>query len=202
MTALPLFRRWKRAAFLVLATASLSACGINSVPTAQENAKAKWADVQANFQRRANLVDNLVATVKAAAEHEESTLRAVTEARAKATSVQISADDLSNPAKVAQFSQAQGALSQSLGRLLVSVEAYPNLKANENFLTLQSQLEGTENRITVSIRDYNEAVRAYNVEVRSFPTMIGASIRGAAVMTPYQAATPGAEVAPKVDFGT
>jgi LemA protein len=201
MKPLPLFHRWKRAVVLVLATASLSACGINSVPTAQENAKAKWANVQADFQRRANLVGNLVATVKAAAEHEETTLREVTEARAKATSVQISADDLSNPAKVAQFSQAQGALSQSLGRLLVSVEAYPNLKANENFLTLQSQLEGTENRIAVSIRDYNEAVREYNTQVRTFPTMIGASIRGATVMTPYQAVTPGAEVAPKVDFG-
>ncbi|MBB6122706.1 LemA family protein [Sphingobium subterraneum] len=197
-----LLHRWLRPFLLALATLSLASCGINSVPTAQEEVKAKWGDVQANFQRRANLVDNLVATVKAAAAHEESTLRGVTEARAKATSVQVNAADLGDPAKIAQFAQAQGALSQSLGRLLATVEAYPNLKANENFLTLQSQLEGTENRIAVSIRDYNEAVRAYNTQVRTFPTMIGAKIRGAEVMAPYQAATPGAEVAPKVNFGT
>lgn len=192
---------WFRAMTVGLMALSLSACGINSVPTAQENAKAKWADVQANYQRRANLVGNLVATVKAAAAHEEGTLTKVTEARARATSIQVSADDLGDPAKVAQFAQAQGALSQSLGRLLATVEAYPNLKANENFLTLQSQLEGIENKIAISIRDYNEAVRDYNTRVRTFPEMIGATIRGAKPMNPYQATTPGAEEAPKVDFG-
>jgi LemA protein len=181
---------------------SLSACGINSVPTAEEAAKAKWADVQAQYQRRSNLIGNLVATVKGAASHEENTLVKVTEARAKATSIQVSADDLSDPAKVAAFQQAQGALSQSLGRLLATAEAYPDLKANENFLELQSQLEGTENRIAVAIRDYNEAVRAYNVLIRTFPDAIGAKlIHGAKPMTPYQATTPGAEEAPKVDFG-
>jgi LemA protein len=177
---------------------TLSACGINSVPTAQEQVNAKWADVQAQYQRRSNLIGNLVATVKRAAKQEQDTLVRVTEARARATSIQVSADDLADPAKVAQFAQAQGALSQSLGRLLATVEAYPDLKSNQNFLELQSQIEGTENRIAVAITDYNEAVRAYNVRVRTFPDMIGAMIRGAKPMTPYQATTPGAETAPDV----
>ncbi len=186
------------AAFCLLA---LSACGINSVPTAEEAAKARWADVEAQYQRRADLVGNLVATVKGAARHEEETLTKVTEARAKATSVQVSTDDLSDPAKVAQFAQAQSALSQSLGRLLATVEAYPDLKANQNFLDLQSQLEGTENRISTAIIKYNESVQAYNVLVRTFPSMIGATIRGARPMTPYKATATGAQEAPKVDFG-
>lgn len=179
----------------------LSACGINSVPTAEEAAKARWADVEAQYQRRADLVGNLVATVKAAAKQEQDTLVKVTEARAKATSVQISADDLKDPAKVQQYAQAQGALSQSLGRLLMNVEAYPNLKTNQNFLDLQTQLEGTENRIAVAIIKYNEAVQDYNVKVRTFPSMIGASLRGAKPMTPYKATSADAQQAPKVDFG-
>jgi len=194
--------RFAPALFAAFAALSLSACGINSVPTAEEEAKAKWADVQAQYQRRSNLIGNLVATVKGAAKQEQDTLVRVTEARAKATSIQVSADDLSDPAKVAQFQQAQGALSQSLGRLLANVEAYPDLKSNQNFLDLQSQLEGTENRIAVAIRDYNEAVRAYNTRIRTFPDAIGAKlIHGAKPMTPFQATTPGAEEAPKVDFG-
>ncbi len=196
------FRRLAPLFMALFGAMTLSACGINSVPTAQEEAKAKWADVQAQYQRRSNLIGNLVATVKAAGKQEQGTLVAVTEARAKATSVQVSADDLSDPAKVAQFQQAQGALSQGLGRLLATVEAYPDLKTNQNFLELQSQLEGTENRIAVAIRDYNEAVRAYNVRIRTFPDAIGAKIiHGAKPMTPFQATTPGAEEAPKVDFG-
>lgn len=191
----------RRTAFAALFALSLAGCGFNSVPTAQEAANAKWADVQANFQRRANLIDNLVATVKGSARFEQDTLTRVTEARAKAGSVQLTPEDLQDPAKVAQFQQAQGELSQSLGRLLVTVEAYPNLKSTEGFLQLQSQLEGTENRIAVSIRDYNEAVRDYNTRVRTFPEMIGASLRGAKPMTPYRATTPDAETAPKVDFG-
>ncbi len=195
-------RRFALMLSTLFAVASLTACGINSVPTAEEEAKAKWADVQAQYQRRSNLIGNLVATVKGAAKQEQDTLVRVTEARARATSVQVSADDLSDPAKVAQFSQAQAALSQGLGRLLASVEAYPDLKSNQNFLELQSQLEGTENRIAVSIRDYNDAVRAYNTRIRTFPDAIGAKIiHGAKPMTPYQATTPGAEEAPKVDFG-
>lgn len=197
-----LLRRFRSILLPVMGALVLSACGINSVPTAQEEAKAKWADVQAQYQRRSNLIGNLVATVKGAAKQEQDTLVRVTEARAKATSVQVSAEDLSDPAKVAQFQEAQAQLSQGLGRLLASVEAYPELKSNQNFLELQSQLEGTENRIAVAIRDYNEAVRAYNTRIRTFPDAIGAKlIHGAKPMTPYQATTPGAEEAPKVDFG-
>ena len=186
----------------LLGAFALSACGINSVPAAEEEAKAKWADVQAQYQRRANLIGNLVSTVKAAGKQEQDTLVRVTEARAKATSVQVNADDLSDPAKVAQFQAAQAQQSQGLGRLIASVEAYPEIKTNANFLNLQSQLEGTENRIAVAIRDYNEAVRAYNTRIRTFPDAIGAKIiHGAKPMTPFQATTPGAEEAPKVDFG-
>lgn len=197
-----ILRRVSRLLLPVMGALALSACGINSVPTAEEAAKAKWADVQAQYQRRANLTGNLVATVKAAGKQEQATLTAVTEARAKATSIQINATDLSDPAKVAQYQAAQAQLSQGLGRLLASVEAYPDLKTNENFLQLQSQLEGTENRIAVSIRDYNEAVQAYNTRIRTFPDAIGAKlIHGAKPMAPFQAVTPGAEEAPKVDFG-
>lgn len=195
-------RRLSYALLAPVAALSLSACGINTVPAAEENVKAKWADVQNQYQRRADLVPNLVAVVKGYAKQEQDTLTKVTEARAKATSVQVSANDLSDPQKVAAFQAAQNELSQSLGRLLVSVEAYPELKSNENFLALQSQLEGTENRIAVSRRDYNEAVRDYNTRIRTFPEMIGAKlVHGAKPMTPFEATTQGAEEAPKVDFG-
>lgn len=180
---------------------SLGGCGLNSVPTAEENAKAKWANVQADYQRRADLIPNLVETVKGFAKQESSVLVQVTEARAKATSVQVTADDLSDPAKVAQFQQAQAQLSGSLGRLLASVEAYPDLKSNTNFLALQSQLEGTENRINISIKDYNLAVQSYNVTIRTFPDAIGAKIfYGAKPMTAYQATAPNADRAPTVKF--
>lgn len=188
--------------FPAFAVVSLAGCGINSVPTAQENAKAKWADVQAAFQERANLIPNLAAVAKGAADQEKGILTGVVEARAKATSIQLSADDLSDPAKMAQFQAAQNQLSSSLsgfGRLLANVEAYPELKSITNYQMLQSQLEGQENRIRVAIRDYNEAVRDYNVRVRTFPEMTGAMIRGAKAMVPYQAATPGAEVAPSLE---
>ncbi|OYW87390.1 MAG: hypothetical protein B7Z20_05255, partial [Sphingobium sp. 32-64-5] len=159
------------------------------------------ADVEAQYQRRADLVGNLVATVKGAARHEEETLTRVTEARARATSVQVSTNDLNDPARLAQFAQAQGALSQSLGRLLATVEAYPDLKVNQNFLDLQSQLEGTENRISTAVIKYNESVQAYNTLVRTFPSMIGAMVRGAKPLTPYKATATNAQEAPKVDFG-
>ena len=178
---------------------SLAACGINSVPTAQENAKAKWADVQAAFQERANLVPNLAAVAKGAAEQEKEILTGVVEARAKATSIQVNADDLNDPAKMAQYQQAQEALGAGLGRLLASFEAYPDLKSITNYQMLQSQLEGQENRIRVAVRDYNGAVQDYNTRVRTFPEMIGATIRGAKPMVPYQATTPGAEVAPSLE---
>jgi LemA protein len=196
------FARLSRFAFVAALVASLTGCGINSVPAAQENAKAKWADVQAAFQERANLVPNLAAVAKGAAEQERGILTGVVEARAKATSVQLNADDLTDPAKMAQFQAAQNQLSTSLsgfGRLLANVEAYPELKSISNYQMLQSQLEGQENRIRVSIRDYNEAVRDYNTRVRTFPEMIGATIRGAKPMVPYQAVTPGAEVAPSLE---
>jgi LemA protein len=183
--------------------ASLAGCGINSVPTAEENAKAKWADVQAAFQERANLIPNLAAVAKGAAEQEKGILTGVMEARAKATSVQLSADDLTDPAKMAQFQAAQNQLSGSLaglGRLLVNVERYPELKSITNYQMLQSQLEGQENRIRVALRDYNGAVQSYNTTIRTFPDAIGAKLfYGAKPMTPYQAVTPGAEVAPSLE---
>ncbi|WP_374412276.1 LemA family protein [Novosphingobium colocasiae] len=185
---------------LVLGLAlSLAACGFNSVPTKQEAAKARWADVQAAFQERANLVPNLAATAKGAAEQEKAILTGVVEARAKATSVQISAEDLNNPAKMQQFQAAQGQFGQALSRLLVSVEQYPDLKSIVNYQMLQTQLEGQENRIRIAIRDYNGAVQDYNTEVRTFPSMIGAKLRGAEPLVPYQSVTPGAEVAPSLE---
>lgn len=188
-----------RAVVIAAAALSLAACGFNSVPTKQEAAKAKWADVQAAFQERANLVPNLAAVAKGAAEQEKAILTGVVEARAKATSVQVNADDLSDPAKMQQYSQAQQQFGQSLGRLLVSVERYPDLKSMTNYQMLQTQLEGQENRIRVAVRDYNGAVQDYNTEVRTFPTMIGAKLRGASPLVPYQAVTPGAEVAPSLE---
>lgn len=181
----------------------LAACGINSVPTAEENAKAKWADVQAAFQERANLIPNLQEVVLSASEQERDTLSEVVNARAKATSpqIQISADDLTDPAKVATFQAAQSQLSGSLGRLLATVEAYPELKSQENFGRLMIQLEGSENRIRITLRDYNEAVRNYNTTIRTFPDIVGAKIiHGAEPMVTYDAPTEGAEVAPTLDM--
>ncbi|WP_294333715.1 LemA family protein [uncultured Sphingomonas sp.] len=190
-----------RTALVPIAALSLSACGLNSVPTAEENAKAKWADVQAQYQRRADLVPNLVATVKGASASEGKILTDVMNARAKATSVQVNANDLTDPAKVQQFQAAQQQLGGSLSRLLATTEAYPDLKSQANFTTLMSQLEGTENRITISIRDYNQAVQAYNTRIRTFPDAVGAKIfYGAKPMTPFQAKA-GADVAPTVNFG-
>ncbi|MFN3517506.1 MAG: LemA family protein [Novosphingobium sp.] len=192
-----------RFAVVAVAAASVAGCGINSVPTAEEEAKAKWADVQAAFQARANLVPNLAAVAKGAADQERGILTEVIEARAKATSIQLTPDDLTDPAKMKAFEQAQAQFSGSLGgfgRLLANVEAYPNLKSIENYQMLQSQLEGTENRIRVAIRDYNEAVRKYNTTIRTFPDIIGAKIiHGAKPMVPYQATTPGAEAAPSLE---
>ncbi|MCW3834579.1 LemA family protein [Sphingomonas canadensis] len=190
-----------RAVLALAAAALLSACGLNSVPTAEENAKAKWADVQAAYQRRADLIPNLVATVKGAAASEGKILTDVTEARAKASSMQVTADDLTDPAKVEQFQAAQQQLSGSLSRLLVTVEAYPQLQSQANFTALMSQLEGTENRINIAIRDYNAAVQSYNTTIRTFPDSIGATVfYGAKPMTPFQAKA-GADVAPTVSFG-
>ena len=183
----------------VALTLPLAACGLNSVPTAEEGAKARWADVQNEYQRRADLIPNLVSTVKGYAKQESDVLIGVTQARAGANQVKLSGDDLTDPAKVQQFERAQNAVTLSLQRLQ---EAYPDLKSNQNFLSLQSQLEGTENRITIARRDYNGAVQAYNTRIRTFPDAVGAKIfYGAKPMVPFQATTPGAETAPTVNFG-
>jgi LemA protein len=190
-----------RAVLITGLALSLSACGINSIPTKEEAVKAKWGDVENQYQRRADLIPNLVATVKGFAAQEKDVLESVTKARASASQVTVDPNKLSDPAQMAAFEQAQGQLGQSLGRLLVTVEKYPELKSNENFLQLQSQLEGTENRITVARRDYNEAVQGYNTEIRTFPSLIAAKvIYGSQPIAPFKATTANAETAPKVGF--
>lgn len=190
-----------RLAFIGIMALSLSACGINSVPTAEENAKAKWADVQAAYQRRADLIPNLQATVQGAAGSERQILTDVIDARSRATAIQVSGDDLTDPARVQQFQAAQQQLGTSLSRLLATVEAYPQLQSQQGFQTFMSQIEGTENRINIAIRDYNEAVRGYNTTIRTFPDAIGARvIHGAEPMVPFEAQA-GANEAPTVDFG-
>ena len=159
--------------FAVIAGLTLAGCGYNTIPTLEEQAKAKWGDVQNNYQRRADLIPNLVATVQGYAKQEKDVLTAVIEARAKATQIKVDASQLTDPEKVKQFQDAQNQLSGALGRLIAVSENYPELKSNQNFLALQSQLEGTENRIAVARRDYIEAVRAYNTELRTFPGVLG-----------------------------
>ncbi len=183
-----------------LAFSLLSACGINSVPTAEENAKARWADVESAYQRRADLIPNLANTAERFAEQERTVLTEVTEARARATSVQVNADQLNDPEALQNFAQAQGQLGGSLGRLLASFEAYPELRSNQNFLALQNELERTENRINIARRDYNQAVQDYNTTIRTFPDIIGAKvIHGAEPLVPFEADA-GSEDAPEV-FG-
>jgi LemA protein len=188
--------------FAPLAALSLAGCGLNSVPTAEENVNAKWGNLQSEYQRRSDLVPNLVETVKGYAQQESSVLIAVTQARADAGRVQLSAEDLDDPAKVREYNDAQNRLTQAIIPLQRLQEAYPDLKSNQNFLTLQSQIEGTENSILVSRRDYNEAVQRYNTTIRTFPDAIGAKIfYGAKPKVPFEAAS-GAQDAPKVDFNT
>jgi LemA protein len=160
---------------VVLLGLTVAGCGYNRIPTLEEQAKAKWGDVENNYQRRADLIPNLVATVQGYANQEKSVLTAVIEARAKATQVKIDVSQLTDPAKLKQFQDAQNQLSGALGRLLAISENYPDLKSNQNFLALQSQLEGTENRIAVARRDYIEAVRLYNTELRTFPGLLWAA---------------------------
>src|SRR3569623_2967896 len=182
-----------------VAAASLAGCGVNSIPTAEENVKARWADVQADYQRRANLIPNLVATVKGAAASEQNILGGGTEARANATKITVTGDQLSDPKAMASFADAQNRLTLSLQRLQ---EAYPQLQSQGNFKSLIAELEGTENRIRIDIRDYNSAVQAYNTRIRTFPDVIGAKVfYGAKPMVPFQATTPGANTAPTVNFG-
>ncbi|MFL6725511.1 MAG: LemA family protein [Sphingomicrobium sp.] len=184
-----------------LAAISLAGCGINSVPTAEEQVNAKWGDLQADYQRRADLIPNLVATVKGYAQQEKTVLTQVTEARASAGRVQLNASDLSDPAKVQAFNDAQSRLTQAIIPLQRLQEAYPDLKSNQNFMALQDQLEGTENRIEISRRDYNDSVRQYNTLIRTFPTAIGAKVfYGAKPKVPFAAAA-AAQTAPSVSFG-
>jgi LemA protein len=193
--------RLARLAAALAVAFGLSACGYNTIPTKQEQAKAAWGEVQNQYQRRADLVPNLVATVQGYAKQEKEVLTAVTEARARATSVNIDASQITDPAAFQRFQEAQNQLTGVLGRLLAISENYPDLKSNQNFLTLQSQLEGTENRIAIARRDYNEAVRVYNTELRTFPGVIWANTaHSSAEPMPLFAAQAGSQAAPKVDF--
>lgn len=195
--------RWSfKAAALLLISSVLSGCGINNIPTLDEQAKAAWGQVQNQYQRRADLIPNLVETVKAYAAHEQETLTAVIEARAKATSIQVDASTLDNPEKLKQFQQAQDGLSGALSRLMVVSERYPDLKANQNFLALQSQLEGTENRIAVSRRDFIQAVQAYNTEIRTFPGRLWHSVMYSdlPIRATFEATSADADKAPQVKF--
>ena len=188
-----------RVVLALVSAALLSACGLNSVPTAEENAKAKFSTYQQALQRRAELLPNLAATAKGSAQFEKSTQVAVAEARSKTGSVQLSADQLSDPAKVAAFSAAQAAASASLMRIVT--EAPPELRATENFRKLQDQIEGAENRIWIAVNDYNKAVQEYNTRIRTFPDAIGAKIFYGAKPMAQLEARPGAENPPQLDFG-
>jgi LemA protein len=186
----------------LLVSVTLSACGaINAIPTMQERAKSSWSEVQNQYQRRADLIPNLVETVKGFAQQEREVLTQVTEARARASQVKVDASTITDPQKFKEFQDAQNQLSGALGRLLVTVERYPELKSNANFLALQSQLEGTENRIAVARRDYIEAVRAYNTELRTIPSRWVAAIfyPDAKPMENFTA-TSGSERPPTVKF--
>ena len=190
-------------AFLVLAVALplLSACGYNTIPTLEEQAKAAWSEVLNQYQRRADLIPNLVETVKGYASHEREVLESVVEARAKATQVTVTPETLSDPDAFKAFQEGQAGLTSALSRLLAVVENYPDLKANQNFLALQAQLEGTENRIAVARRDYIEAVRVYNTTLRTFPSILWAKL-WFTDNEPFQNFTVSEEQmqAPKVDF--
>jgi LemA protein len=195
-----LIAKWRQGLMLTLLGLMLSACGVNNVPTLEEAAKARWSDVQNQYQRRADLVPNLVETVKGYAKQEQDTLTKVVEARAAATSIKVDASTITDPEKFKQFQQAQSQLTGALGRLIAISEAYPDLKSNQNFLALQSQLEGTENRIAIARRDYIGAVQAYNTEVRTFPGVLWAKMFwGAKAMQTFETASEN-QSAPSVKF--
>ena len=182
-------------------TLALGACGVNTIPTKEEAAKAAWAQVENQYQRRADLIPNLVSTVQGYAKQEKDVLVGVTQARASANAIHLSTDDLKDPAKVAAYEEAQNHVSASLNALRPLQEAYPELKSNANFMALQSQLEGTENRITIARQDYNTSVQDYNTTIRTFPALIGAKvIYGAKPLVPFKATTVNAQVAPTVKF--
>jgi LemA protein len=193
LTLLPLF-------LLILSLSLLSGCGYNTMQANEEAVTAAWGNVESSYQRRVDLVPNLVEVVKGYAKHEADTLQAVTEARAKVGSMQVSKDVLSNPESLNRFQQAQGQLSGALSRLMVVVEKYPDLKANQNFMDLQKQLEGTENRINVARERYNAAVQTFNTSIRTFPnSMTNSLILHLQRKEPFKAEE-GAKTAPKVKF--
>lgn len=187
---------------ILLALPLFGGCGINNIPTYDEQVKAKWGDVQNQYQRRADLVPNLVATVKGYAAHESQTLQAVTEARAKVGSIQVDSKMLDDPQRLKQFEEAQQQLRGALQRLMVVAEQYPDLKANQNFLALQSQLEGTENRIAVARRDYVAAVQQFNTEIRTFPGNLWHKFlySDLPIRESFQATVENADKAPTVNF--
>ncbi len=196
------FRSLALAAVMML-TLPLAGCGINNIPTYEQQAKAAWSQVQSEYKRRSDLIPNLVETVKGFAEQERSVLTDVVEARAKATQVQIPADIITNPAAMQKFQEAQSQLSGALARLLAVVERYPDIKSGQNFLALQSQIEGTENRIAISRRDYINAVRVYNTELNTIPGRWWKALLypGSQDMATFD--VPAEDVkTPKVDFGT
>ena len=195
-------RRPLLALALFLVAATLSGCGVNTIPTLDEQAKAAWSEVLNQYQRRADLVPNLVETVRAYAAHEKDTLTAVTEARAKVAQMQVPADILTNPEAFKAFQQNQSLLTQTLSRLLAVSERYPDLKANQNFLSLQSQLEGTENRIAVARRDFIAAVEKYNTEIRTFPGRLWHSVMYSdlPIRPNFEATAADADKAPQVKF--
>jgi len=190
-------------AVILMMTAPLAGCGINNIPTYEQQAKAAWSQVQSEYKRRSDLIPNLVETVKGFAEQERSVLTDVVNARAKATQVQIPADIITNPAAMQKFQEAQGQLSGALSRLLAVVERYPDIKSGQNFLALQSQIEGTENRIAVARRDYIEAVRVYNTELNTIPGRWWKALMypGSHEMATFDIPAEEAKT-PKVDFGT
>ena len=195
--------RLARIALILLAPLIIAGCGVNTIPTKEEAAKAKWAEVQNQYQRRSDLIPNLVNTVKGYAAQEKSTLVEVTEARASATQVKVDASTITNPAQFQQFQQAQDKLSGVLGRLMMIQEKYPDLKSNENFLALQSQLEGTENRIAISRRDYNDSVQDFNTTLRTFPQVLWAkSVYSSSKPMVLFTATAQAQTTPTVSFDT
>jgi LemA protein len=177
----------------------LTGCGVNTIPTLEEQVNGAWAQVQNQYQRRADLIPNLVETVKGFAQQEKDVLIAVTEARAKVAGTQLPPDILENEEALQRFEQNQAELGGALGRLLVVVEQYPELRSNQNFLALQSQLEGTENRIAVARRDFVQAVQQYNTEIRTFPGRLWAMVYGSEPKANFTA-RPGAEQAPRVSF--
>lgn len=192
--------RMRSVAAVVVVGLALSGCGYNHIPTLEEQAKASWSEVQNQYQRRADLIPNLVNTVQGYAKQEKDVLTSVIEARAKATSIHVDASSLTDPEKVKQFADAQNQLSGALGRLIAVSENYPDLKSNQNFLALQSQLEGTENRIAVARRDYIENVRAFNTALRTFPDVVWQTLVFHSKPMAEFTATQGSEAPPQVKF--